>query len=266
MWSSLALLASLVLTHAWPHDSHASIVIPSRAPQGAGIPLESFVSFSIEFSYFPDYAGNLSNPNTFSNNLLDNIAVYSGSKPYIRVGGSSQDNAIFNESQKLGTILNFATPTSDQPANLTFGPAFFESYQTWPKTLFTHGFNLKANSTAAHEAQLASVQYACNTLRGELLAWELGNEPDIFGWGVYSPAARPTSYNEAAYVSEWLNMTRAIRGRMQTVCPDLATSQQFQLYAPSFANFVGVSTLDPVLAWEAGLNTDHDLQAFTTHQ
>lgn len=73
------------------------------------------MSFSIEFASFPDFAGtsqgatyvaslrtikaelltnqsagNLSNPNTFSYNLLSNLGTLQGSYPIIRVGGNTQ--------------------------------------------------------------------------------------------------------------------------------------------------------------------------------
>lgn len=266
--TSLVLATALAGVSASPKATSTAISIPSRAPQDAGVPLENFVSFSIELSYFPDFAGNLSNPNTFSNNLLDNIAAYSGSKPYIRVGGSSQDNAIFDASQERATILHFATPTSDQPSNLTFGPKFFESYHTWPGTTFSHGFNLKANTTAAHDALLASVPYACKSLRGQLLAWELGNEADLYTVFLGSPPARPASYRHVEYVDEWLTLTRAIRTRMQRACPDLASDVLFKWYAPSFAGpqpALPIS-MDAVRTWEAGLDTDRDLKVWAAHQ
>ena len=50
----------------------------------------SFVSYSIEFSSFPDFAGNLSHPNTFSNTLLENLGKIQGARPIIRVGGNTQ--------------------------------------------------------------------------------------------------------------------------------------------------------------------------------
>jgi hypothetical protein len=67
------------------------ITLPQNPSAQASGPIgPSFVSFSIEFASFPDYAGNLSHPNIYSDNLLNNIAKYQGSKPVIRVGGQTQ--------------------------------------------------------------------------------------------------------------------------------------------------------------------------------
>lgn len=267
-----AITASLGLrSPAGSPEDQCAIEIPSKAPHGAGVPLENFVSFSIEFSYFPDFAGNLTHPNTFSNNLLDNIASFSGSKPYIRVGGSSQDNALFVESQEEAVILNFATPTSDQPANLTFGPKFFDSYHTWPNTSFIHGFNLKLNSTEDRAALLAQVPYACASLRNQLIGWELGNEADLYSVvfpGVNAtlfPAARSSSWNESEYVDQWREWSEAIDSAVEKYCPDVAAAGDYW-YAPSFADSPALSSLDVVKAWEAGLGSDRDLEVFAGHQ
>ncbi|KAK3676006.1 hypothetical protein LTR78_004198 [Recurvomyces mirabilis] len=266
MQYSALLLSAASVASAWPAQKPSTTVsIPNNAPAGAGVPLENFVSFSIEFSYFPDYAGNTSNPNTFSSNLLENIKTYSGSKPYIRVGGSSQDNALFVPTQTEGAILTFASATADQPSNLTYGPNFFQSYHTWPQTTFVHGLNLKYNTTAAHQALLDSIPYACASLRGQLLAWELGNEADLYAAFLGSAESRPASCNEAAYVSEWLNLTRSIRSALQTSCPDMAKNGSFEWYAPSFAASQGLSELDQVKTWNAGLDADQDLKVFASH-
>jgi hypothetical protein len=46
-----------------------SIAIPKSAPNNAGVPLDSFVSFSFEFSSWPDFAG-ISNPNIHMGSLI----------------------------------------------------------------------------------------------------------------------------------------------------------------------------------------------------
>jgi hypothetical protein len=75
-----------------PDDPNAAyIAVPKSPGPRASAPIPpAFVSFSIEFSSFPDYAGNKANPNVFSENLLNNIAAYQGVKPIIRVGGNTQ--------------------------------------------------------------------------------------------------------------------------------------------------------------------------------
>jgi hypothetical protein len=183
--SSLLLALCVAVAVALPPSSSnacSHIEVPSTPPVTARVPLQPFVSYSIEFSSFPDFAGNLSHPNTFSNNLLDNLASFTGIKPLIRVGGNTQDFAVFNESLN-SAIVGIVDPAKspDYPTTITIGPAYFESYLTWPDTQFVHGFNLGKNSTVARQGLLDSVPFVCKALGGGRLAyWELGNEPDLF--------------------------------------------------------------------------------------
>ena len=212
-----------------PPRQPSVISVDGSAPSGAGVPLEAFVSFSIEFSSFPDFAGNTSHPNVFSNNLLNNIGNLTGTKPYIRVGGNTQDYAIFNSSLlSLATIGIFNDSISpDYPTTLTFGPKFFQSYHTWPDVKFTHGFNLGRNSTAARHALIESVPYACKALEGgRLLHWELGNEPDLYSTSSQG-AVRPPNWNEKWYVHQWLHWSRKIHAAMEKPCPNLATPEKY---------------------------------------
>merc|ERR1712070_292598 len=87
-----------------PPRRPSAIPVQATVPSGAGVPFKSFLSYSIEFSSFPDFAGNLSSPNVFSNNLLNNLGDLAGTKPYIRVGGNTQDYAIFNSSLDVASI------------------------------------------------------------------------------------------------------------------------------------------------------------------
>ena len=242
------------------------IAVVGTPPSGAGVPLEAFVSFSIEFSSFPDFAGNTSRPNTFSDNLLNNIGNLTGTKPYIRVGGNTQDYAIFNSSLlNLATIGIFNdTISPDYPTTLTFGPKFFQSYHTWPDTKFTHGFNLGRNSTAARKALIESVPYACKALEGDrLLYWELGNEPDLYSTSSQGPV-RPPSWNERWYVRQWLHWSREIHAAMEEPCPRLAEEANYKYYAPSFAGTQ--NTLNPLITWRHGLDKDKDIAVITSHK
>ncbi|KAF2769923.1 hypothetical protein EJ03DRAFT_292377 [Teratosphaeria nubilosa] len=240
------------------------VIVSSTAPSDAGRPLEAFVSFSIEFSSFPDYAGHQASPNTFSNNLLDNICHFAGTKPYIRVGGNTQDYAIFNSTLDVASvgIVNPAI-SSDYPTTLTIGPKYFDSYNTWPGTRFVHGFNLAKNSTSDRHALLESVPFACKALEGgKLLLWELGNEPDLYKTSAQG-RVRPPNWKEADYVDEWVNLTRAIKTAMKGQCPNLASVSSYKYYAPSFAGTN--NSLDPLRTWEDGLDTDKDIAVISSH-
>lgn len=251
----------------------------------AGQPLDGFVSFSIEFSSFPDFAGkscpfhaisavfsahnaagNVSSPNRFSNNLLNNLGYLTGTKPYIRVGGNTQDYAIYNPNLTIalnGTIN--ATRSPDYPTTIEIGQSYFESYLTWPNVKFSHGFNMGGNHDDRQWATLIqTAEIACKTLGKEKLYWwEYGNEPDLFATSSQGPV-RPPNYNESDYVTEWLAATRAIQGVIAEFCPDLLSNDTYGYIAPSFA---GVANhLKAPLAWADGLNTDGTVRYFSTHK
>lgn len=266
MWLSLLLAAA---TAAAPSSNNggasSAIAVKSTVPEDAGAPvLRPFVSFSIEFAFFPDFAGNLSHPNRFSNQLLDNIAAIQGEKPFIRVGGNTQDYALFDPSLKTatnGTVIPSRSP--DYPYILYIGPSYFESYLTWPSTKFIHGFNLGKNGTEGLDSLLATVPHVCKALEGGKLAyWELGNEPDLYKTASQG-IVRPSNWTEEDYVNEWLTKTRAIRRVMAKSCPGLASDANYKYIAPSFAGIT--NSLDPVKAWEAGLDTDNDIALNSEH-
>jgi len=72
-------------------SSTGNAICVSANPENASSPLlEGYVSYSIEFAFFPDYAGNTSSPNSFSYNLICNLKGIQGIPPYIRVGGNTQ--------------------------------------------------------------------------------------------------------------------------------------------------------------------------------
>ncbi|KAI0521541.1 glycoside hydrolase family 79 protein [Xylaria bambusicola] len=230
-----------------------------------GQPLEGFVSFSIEFSSFPDFAGNGSNPNKFSNNLLNNLGYLIGTKPYIRVGGNTQDYAIYNPNLTIalnGTVN--ATRSPDYPTTIEIGPLYFESYLTWPNVKFTHGFNMGGNHDSRQwDTLLQTAAIACKTLgKDRLNWWEYGNEPDLFSVSSQGPV-RPSNYSESDYVAEWLAGTRAIKGVITETCPDMLGNETYGYLAPSFAGVA--NALDAASTWAEGLDSDGTVRYFSTH-
>ncbi|KAI4717358.1 hypothetical protein E4T48_06437 [Aureobasidium sp. EXF-10727] len=240
------------------------IVITQHPLSNAGIPLDSFVSFSFELSSWPDFAGNLTHPNKFSYNLMNNIGQLQGSMPIARVGGNTQDIAIFDASQKTG-LVGVIRPniSADYPTIITIGPSFFDSYKTMPNgTRFTHGFNMGANSSAARKVTYESAAYACKAIGSNLLYWEYGNEPDLFHASGYRPG--PGNWSEANYVDEWLNGTSSITKVVREACPHLAKTK---FMAPSFAGVAANDyfTLDPVKAFQDNLDADANIGIISSH-
>ncbi|KAK4672308.1 hypothetical protein QC763_101970 [Podospora pseudopauciseta] len=228
--------------------------------------LNGFVSFSIEFSSFPDFAGNNSHPNTFSDNLLENIRHLTGTKPYIRVGGNTQDYALYNASLPYALNGTFNPKRSlDYPTTIYIGPSYFESYSTWKDVKFSHGFNLGlgANTSEGWQTLLDTVPLACKALSdGKLYLWGYGNEPDLFSTAAQGPI-RPPSWNESAYVWQWQNGTRTIHALVRQHCPDLARESEYGYMAPSHGG-VG-NRLKAHVSWAAGLNSGRNVRLYSTH-
>jgi hypothetical protein len=161
-----------------------------------------------------------------------------------------------------GTVDPSKSP--DYPTTVDYGAPFFESYSTFPNTKYIHGFNLALSAGGYRRNLKSGVDLACRTFQnGSLLFWELGNEPDLYKTSAQG-VVRPSSYDENAYVAEWLNVTRDIRTEMASACPKLATSGSFKFIAPSFAG-IG-NSLNPLKAWQAGLNADNNIAEFSSHK
>ncbi|KAK5657048.1 hypothetical protein OQA88_3574 [Cercophora sp. LCS_1] len=235
--------------------------ISSSIPGGNDV-FDSFMSYSIELSSFPDFAGNKSHPNTYSYNLLKNLAAISGSMPYIRVGGNTQDYALYNASLPYainGTVDPKRSP--DYPTTIHIGPSFFESYSTWPGSKFSHGLNLGlgGNNSVGWQSLLETVPQVCKALRGKLYIWQYGNEPDLFSTSSQGPV-RPPTWNESTYVWQWKNGTRAINGLVTKHCPELLSSRYL---APAFGG--ASNKLKLPLTMSSGLNSGSSIRLLSVH-
>lgn len=233
--------------------------------QGSDV-FDGYVSFSIEFSSFPDFAGNHSHPNTYSGQLLENLEKISGSKPYIRVGGNTQDYALYNASLPYALNGTFDDKRSrDYPTTIFIGPSYFESYDTWEGVQFSHGLNLGlgGNNSVGWQSLLETVPPVCKALGGgKLYMWQYGNEADLFATSTQGPV-RPPSWNESTYVWQWLNGTRAVQKLVDEYCPEFST-ERYGYIAPAFGG-VG-NRLKAPAAWEAGLNSEGNIKLFSTHK
>ncbi|KAL4877935.1 hypothetical protein BJY04DRAFT_221509 [Aspergillus karnatakaensis] len=176
-----------------PVATFASLPSVSKAPPpNISEPIgEAFVSFSIEFSWFPEYAGNKSNPNRFSSNLLANFEQYTGHRPYVRVGGNTQDNALYDPDLEVATDRTFGNPDISYPTSARF----------------SHGFNMGANSSNGGFDNLeATLPLACAAIKNSQFAhWEVGNEADHYAQlkSNRPPIREESTWDVTAYVADW---------------------------------------------------------------
>jgi hypothetical protein len=127
------------------------------------------VAVSIEFFTFPEYF--LEVPGTHQ--CLENLGHLFGELPPIRIGGTTQDRALYDPN--LATPVDYYVSVStDAPANLTYGPAFIDLASTYRGGDVTLGLN---RELANLSNTIAAAKYATTKMKN-LYAIELGNEPE----------------------------------------------------------------------------------------
>lgn len=259
----------------------AAIALPKTLNDTTAIALpESFISYSFEFGFFPDFAGNpsrsilptvnwytdivpgnASNPNDFSINLLASLAELQGSSVILRVGGNTQDRTTFRPNQTQGIVNTYDDKVSlDFPAKVEIGPAFFESYANFKNSTIIHGLNFAhgGNCTACIGEVLEHAAFACKNLGDRVLAWEYGNEPDMYGL----IGERPVYWDEEAVYLNWREGKKAITATIKEHCPNV--SRPLRYIAPSFA--MPFKFMDPIRAWHAGFDNETDISIFAHHK
>lgn len=152
--------------------------------------------------------------------------------------------------------------TADYPTDLSIGPSYFESYQTWPAVRFIHGFNLAKNGTNSAKSLTDSAAHACKALsKDSFLSWEMGNEPDLYK----EQGVRPKSWGEADLVKEWNIKVESVKEALKSACgDDWAGGERFKWVAPSFAG--PKNSLDAVKTWKAGLDRSSTVARFSSHK
>jgi hypothetical protein len=110
--------------------------------------------------------------------MLQNLKDITGSAAPIRVGGTTANHGIWKPEQKEAIIQNFAVAGADQPANVTWGPAYFESFKTLPKgTKYTVGVTF-GNGSEGEDATVTEAKAFYEGIGADLFAMEVGNEFD----------------------------------------------------------------------------------------
>ncbi|KAI0170125.1 hypothetical protein BJ166DRAFT_608229 [Pestalotiopsis sp. NC0098] len=189
--ATLALLVSAAVEVV----SAVTFAVPSQALTGGlkYAPLDPApVGISFEFFAYPSYFTNV----TATNQCLANLQALTGTWPPIRIGGTTQDRALYDSATSAYVVYTVAS-AADAPASLTFGSSFMtlaSSYKGSVVMGLNRGKNNIANTIAAAKVAVSAM--------GNLLAIELGNEPEYYtsdgqpiASGGWSPAIDAASQN-----------------------------------------------------------------------
>ena len=109
----------------------------------------------------------------------------------------NRDRAIYNSSQKESIVLS-SQYDNGIPLEVYLGPTFFEGFENFPGVPWTFQVNLANNKSNALENALAEAHIALSHIKENLVAFEVGNEPDL-----YPGTVRPLNYSTADYIREW---------------------------------------------------------------
>lgn len=123
---------------------------------------------SFEFFTFPSYFTNV----TATNQCLSNWQNLTGTWPPIRIGGTTQDRALYDPTTSAYVVYSVAS-AADAPASLTFGSSFMTlagKYKGNVVVGLDRGKNNVTNTIAAAKVAVSEMS--------NLLAIELGNEPE----------------------------------------------------------------------------------------
>ena len=178
---------------------------PATPPSDASGPVSpSFQSWAFAVHSWPDYTGSRAQPNEFTKSLVGIIANKTGSVPSIRVGGTSGDRTTFLASQTEAIMYD---PVSGSliPGNVKIGPAFYEGFDTLAEFGAQYIYMVNLASLDLQNA-LTEARHALDAIGGNLEAFEIGNEPDLY----ISQGVRPASWTEADYVKEWQSFAGSI--------------------------------------------------------
>jgi hypothetical protein len=90
--------------------------------------------------YNPSTHQLLRNPNLFSKQVVQNLYDISGAYPIFRIGGSTQNSAVYYPDQSEAIIDPFDSVAADQPSKTMLGPKWFESFHQFPEgTQYIYG-------------------------------------------------------------------------------------------------------------------------------
>ncbi|KAF9506580.1 glycoside hydrolase family 79 protein [Hydnum rufescens UP504] len=212
----------------------------------------NFMGFSIELSVANQYLGrNSSRVNVPFLNYLANLRVRTGSGAVVRVGGNSQEwTQLFFTMFPNQEIINKTIVPNTVTPQVNIDADLFYMMNNISSLVGTRWYGGLPFADPTNTTGIASIiAFAEQVLGDNLIAMQLGNEPDLFGIGA---RARPTGYSPQNFISETQQSVYAMGNNS-------AIKNQMILLGPSICcNIDGQWSIDQVLA--AGYLTDFSAQ------
>ncbi|CAK4030623.1 Hypothetical predicted protein [Lecanosticta acicola] len=251
--SSLLLPVGASVAYALPaaEDKRQSqtIAISETTPSDASDTVDhGYPAFAFSQHSWHEYAGNKSSPNSFSANLIAEVASRTGRSPlhkvnceiclltrskgtsvHIRVGGTSGDFSYYNASQTdSALVLPPNTPCGSIPHGMQIGPSWFQGFANI-NAKYTYQSHF-ANNTGGFQdnSAAASVQAMKYIPSSNLDSLEIGNEINY-----YPGSNRPSGYSVSTYLSEWKSYAKSIT----TAISNTAVPFQAPVLFPGDATF-----------------------------
>ncbi|KAF9031715.1 glycoside hydrolase family 79 protein [Hymenopellis radicata] len=208
-------------------------------------------SFSIETAFWTAYMGNVTHPSILTKNLLANLKDRTGTPVQVRIGGITADSTFWDDN--LDTpLFNFVTEGGDL-VNTTIGPDFWKTFAVLPDdTEIVMNLNL---DTGIYEAALLVANATVQGLQpGQLIAMEIGNEPDHYG-----------KYTAQTYAETWKTWSKNISDALDITEPffQIAATAEDPIWP--YGTAAGDAALDCVSALKAGANNESTTKWCSEH-
>ncbi|KAK0203758.1 glycoside hydrolase family 79 protein [Desarmillaria ectypa] len=229
---------------------------PSTLPPDASKYLNpALASFSIETAFWTSYVGNVSNPNSLTQNLLENLKSRTGVPAEIRIGGITADSTYWSSTLDVA-LFNFITDECDMCGtlhNTTVGPEFWKTMDLLPEGTKIV-FNLDLEDLDFEGALDMATVAVENTKSGQLIGMEIGNEPDHY-----------LRFTPRSYTNLWMPWTKNISDALNISTPffQIAATAEDPLwpYGTAAAN----AQLDCVSVLAVGANNDSTVKTCSEH-
>jgi Glycosyl hydrolase family 79 C-terminal beta domain len=186
-------------------------ITPQPTSGVSGIVPPSFAGFGIEPSNLYSFTGGASE-NKLTQNLLQNLADYTGVPPHLRIGGNTEDYMIYQASMKDYIVKNNPDPVGQgvyASDSMIIGPRYFEVINRLPQgTPITFGLNL-AYQEADYIDQITTMagQAVERLTDVNLVSFEIGNEPDLY---LQNQFRSDPQWGGMVYSEQWLDRANAV--------------------------------------------------------